>query len=298
MVNYSYNAAEDTLFHMKKTLNCRGRLLDLSTPVVMGIVNVTPDSFHDGGRIQNEESLLRVADEMLNEGAAILDVGGQSTRPRSTRIQAEEEWKRIDYAVRAIHSHYPHVIISVDTYYSEVARKAIDAGATMINDISAGGFDDKIYSVAADACIPYIAMHMQGEPGTMQDNPFYSDLLEEVLQYFVQRIERIRKAGVHDIIIDPGFGFGKSVEHNYSLLGNLNVFRMLGFPVLAGLSRKSMITKVLNINNDAALNGTTTLNTIALLRGASILRVHDVKEAVEAIKLVKQLSTFGASLES
>lgn len=290
MLHSTFNAAEDTLFHMKKTLNCRGRLLDLSTPVVMGIVNVTPDSFHDGGKIKDESGLLDLVEKMLNDGAAIIDVGGQSTRPQSARIEAVEEWNRIESSISSIHSHYPDAIISVDTYYSEVAEKAIACGASVINDISAGVNDRKIYSVASKADAPYIAMHMQGKPETMQDNPFYLNVVEEILQYFVDRTDMIMKAGVRDIIIDPGFGFGKTVEHNFTLLRNLHVFQMLNYPILAGLSRKSMITKVLNIKNDEALNGTTSLNTIALLNGASILRVHDVKEAVEAIKLVTQLN--------
>ncbi len=255
----------------------------------MGIINITPDSFHDGGKFKDENTLLSAVENMIKDGASIVDVGGQSTRPRSTRIDAETEWQRIHSAITAIHSHFHQTIISVDTFYSDVAAKSLKAGASIINDISAGGFDKNIYSVAAEAEAPYIAMHMKGEPETMQDNPFYSDVLEEVLQYFAQRIQLIKAAHVHDIILDPGFGFGKTVEHNFTLLKNLNVFRMLGFPILAGLSRKSMITKVLNIKNEDALNGTTALNTIALLNGASILRVHDVKEAVEAIKLVQKL---------
>lgn len=289
MGSITFNAAEDTLFHMKKTLNCRGRLLDLSTPVAMGIVNITPDSFHDGGKIRDEKTLLSLVERMLKDGAAIIDVGGQSTRPYSNRIEAQVEWNRIQTSIAAIRSHFAEAIISVDTFYAEVAQKAILSGASIINDISAGGFDKNIYSVAAEAEAPYIAMHMQGEPLTMQDNPVYSNVLEEVLHYFVQRIQQIKKAGVHDIIIDPGFGFGKTVEHNFTLLKNLNVFPMLGYPVLAGLSRKSMITKVLNIKNEDALNGTTALNTIALVNGASILRVHDVKEAVQTINLVQKL---------
>ena len=274
---------------MKKTLNCCGRILDLSTPVIMGIVNVTPDSFYDGGKIKDEKLLLTLVDRMLNDGASIIDVGGQSTRPRAQKIEAEEEWNRIHSTLTIINTNYPKAIISVDTFYSEVARKAIDAGASIINDISAGGFDERIYSVAAEAGAPYVAMHMQGEPATMQENPFYSDVLKEVLQFFVERIEKIRNAGVNDIIIDPGFGFGKTVEHNFILLNNLEALGIFGYPILAGLSRKSIITKALNVKSQDALNGTTALNTIALMNGASIIRVHDVKEAIEVVKLLGQL---------
>jgi dihydropteroate synthase len=291
MRNFKIDAVEDTLFQVKKFLTCRGRILDLSTPIVMGIINLTKDSFYDGGKIADERTLLSLVEKMIEEGASIIDIGGQSTRPRSTRIEPDEEWNRIDKYIQAVSKHFPNAVISVDTFYSEVAEKAIHAGASIINDVSAGEIDNKIYSVAAKYRAPYIAMHMQGVPETMQESPYYANVVSDVLEYFIDRVSKIRLAGVHDIVIDPGFGFGKTVDHNYQLLNSLELFRMPGVPILTGLSRKSMVTRVLNVKPDDALNGTISLNTIALLKGASILRVHDVKPAVDAIKIVQQLNS-------
>jgi dihydropteroate synthase len=289
MIGFNFDAAEDTPFQVKNSLNCSGRLLDLSTPIVMGIVNLTEDSFYDGGKIQNEKALLNHVQFMLEEGAAIIDIGGQSTRPRATRITATEEWNRIEKSLIAMSKNFPDAIFSIDTFYSDVAEKALQNGASIINDISAGSIDERIYSVAAKYHAPYIAMHMQGEPHTMQENPSYENVTTEVLQFFVERIAKSREAGICDIVIDPGFGFGKTVAHNYQLLNHLELFRLHGLPILAGLSRKSMITRVLNVKADNALNGTIALNSIALLKGVSILRVHDVRAAMDVIGIVSQL---------
>ena len=282
------NAGEDTFFQVKKSLNCRGKLLDLSTPAIMAILNITPDSFYDGGQISDHNSILYTAEAMLKEGAGILDIGGQSTRPGANRISAIEEWERIGHALKQIRNNFPDAIISVDTFYSEVAIKAVKEGASIINDISAGEFDPLMYSFISDSQTPYVIMHMQGSPENMQKNPHYDNVVSEVMNYFIKKVTLLRKMGLHDIIIDTGFGFGKTTEHNYSLLNNLALFRMLNCPILAGISRKSMITKTLNVKPADALNGTTVLNTIALLNGASLLRVHDVAEAVEVKKIVQK----------
>ncbi|MBI5857351.1 MAG: dihydropteroate synthase [Sphingobacteriales bacterium] len=267
------------------TLNCKGRLLKVDKPLVMGIINITPDSFYKGSRYQNISSVLQQAGQMLKEGAVILDIGGQSTRPGSGRITAEEEAGRVIEPITAIHKNFPEVFISVDTFYAEVAKQAADAGASIVNDISAGRMDSDMISTVANLQVPYILMHMQGEPQTMQQQPEYADVTKEVLDFFILKKDELKKAGIQDVIIDPGFGFGKTIRHNFELLRNLSVFRMLNSPVLLGVSRKSTIYKTLGVSADEALNGTTVLNTIGLMNGASILRVHDVKEAVEAVKL-------------
>ena len=271
---------------MKKSLNCRGKLLDLSTPVIMGILNITPDSFYDGGQITGVDSALSLAESMLKEGATILDIGGQSTRPGAKSINSTEEWKRIGPSLISIKKHFPDAIISIDTFHSQVAKKAVEEGASIINDISAGDFDNEMFSFVLNSQTPYLIMHMQGSPENMQENPQYENVVSEVLNYFIKKVSHLKMMGLNDIIIDPGFGFGKTLENNYSLLKNLSLFQILDCPILAGISRKSMITKTLNITPADALNGTTALNTIALLNGASILRVHDVAEAIEVNKLV------------
>lgn len=281
-------AGEDTHFQVHNSLNCSGSLFDLSTPKIMGILNVTPDSFHDGGRYLTEKESITRASEMLKEGADILDIGGQSTRPGAARISSDEEWERVGNAVKAIVKEFPSAILSIDTFYADVADKAISEGVSIVNDISAGSFDEKIMGVAARHNAPYILMHMQGNPATMQLEPAYTNVVNEVMDFFVKKIAQLKSAGVRDIVLDPGFGFGKTTEHNYSLLANLSLFRMTGYPVMAGLSRKSMITKVLKVPNEAAQNGTTVLNTIALLQGASMLRVHDIKEAAETRALITE----------
>lgn len=274
---------------MQTTINCQGKLIDLARPCVMGILNVTPDSFYDGGRLENEKAVLLQAEKMLTEGATFLDIGGMSSRPGAEVIHPEEELKRVIPAVKAVHKEFPEAVISVDTVRSVVARQAVENGAHLINDISAGQFDDDLYATVADLGVPYILMHMQGQPKTMQVNPDYDDIVHDVLDFFVGEIEDLRDLGVKDIIIDPGFGFGKTVAHNYEMLNKMHVFKTLDVPILAGISRKSMICKVLKVNPKDALNGTTALHIVALQQGAKILRAHDVKEATECIAIFEKL---------
>jgi len=271
-------------------LNCQGRLLDLTEPIVMGILNTTPDSFFDGGRFTGIQGALRQTETMLNEGAILIDVGGASSRPGATTVPLDEEKKRVLPLIEAIVQHFPEALVSVDTWRVAVAREAVHAGAHIVNDISAGKLDDSenMYDVVGMLNVPYILMHMAGTPETMQQKPGYSDVNTEVLDFFLREISLLHEAGVYDILLDPGFGFGKTVEHNFSLLNNIHVFEnVTGLPVLAGLSRKSMICKVLKVNPENALNGTTALHMVALQQGARILRAHDVREAVECIKLWK-----------
>lgn len=268
------------------TLNCKGRLLAVDKPLVMGIINATSDSFYAESRYSGTDALLKQAEKMLQEGADILDIGGQSTRPGSEKVSAEEELKRIIYGINAIHQRFPEAVISVDTYYSLVAKEAVEAGASMVNDISAGSLDELMIPIVASLHVPYILMHMKGTPQTMQQSPQYDNVTKEVLDFFIFKTEELRKAGIPDIIVDPGFGFGKTIEHNFELLRNLQVFKILGKPLLLGVSRKSTVWKTIGTSADEALNGTTVLNTIGLMNGANIIRVHDVKEAKEAVKLV------------
>jgi dihydropteroate synthase len=255
----------------------------------MGIINATPDSFYKNSRTASEQIAVEQAGKMLADGAAILDIGGYSSRPGAQHISEQEENDRVLPLIEAIHRNYADAIISVDTFRANVARAAVNAGASAINDISSGDDDHAMISTVVALRVPYIIMHKQGTPQTMQQNPQYENVVLEVMNYFSAKIQLLRSQGVTDIIIDPGFGFGKTLEHNYALLRALNDFSIFGLPVLAGVSRKSMIQKVLHTNTDESLNGTTVLHTIALLNGASILRVHDVKEAIECIKLVKAL---------
>ncbi len=269
------------------TLNCAEKILTLDTPRVMGILNITPDSFYEGFLGESQPDILSRAEEMINEGAAIIDIGGQSTRPGSQRLSANEEISRVLPVIETLVQQFPDTIISVDTYHSEVAKAAVGAGASIVNDISAGTMDEAMIRTVARLQVPYICMHMQGTPETMQNGPQYEDVVKEVLDFFIQKTDQCKQAGIKDVIIDPGFGFGKSIAHNFQLLKDLAVFHMLEKPILAGLSRKSTIYKTLNLTAKDALNGTTVLHTIALLHGASLLRVHDVKEAMEAIILVE-----------
>lgn len=271
------------------TLNCNGRLLKTDIPLVMGIINATPDSFFAGSRQQHVSAIVQQAAKMIAEGASILDIGGQSTRPGSETITAEEELSRVIPGIEAIHKQFPDIIISIDTYYGKVAKEAVAAGASMVNDISAGSLDETMIDTVASLQVPYVLMHMQGTPQVMQESPSYTNVTNQVLDFFIHQIALLRKAGIHDVIVDPGFGFGKTIAHNFELLRNFSVFKLLQCPLLAGISRKSTIYKTLGITADDALNGTTVLNTIALLKGASILRVHDVKEAKEAIQLIHAL---------
>lgn len=267
------------------TLNCKGKLLTIDQPKVMGILNLTPDSFYSGSRFTNTDLVLKETEIMLNEGAFIIDIGGQSTRPGSERISPDEELKRVIPAIASITTRFPEAIISIDTYQAKVAKEAVNTGASIINDISSGDMDEDMIKTVAALPVPYICMHMKGTPATMQQNPVYDDVATAVLDYFIYKIARCKEAGIHDIIIDPGFGFGKTIQHNFQLLKKMETLKQLNKPILAGLSRKSTIYKTLGITVEEALNGTTALNMIALLNGASILRVHDVKEAAETIRL-------------
>jgi len=272
------------------TLNCKGRLLLVKNPIVMGIINTTPDSFFGESRHTLICDALKMAEKMLEEGATILDIGGQSTRPGSDAITQEEEINRVIPIINAINKLFPKTYISIDTYYATVAKAAVEAGASIVNDISSGTIDDAMIKTVATLNVPYICMHIKGTPKTMQLNPTYNHVMSEVLDFFITKIDECTKAGINDIIIDLGFGFGKLVEHNYEMLKNLESFKMLNKPILVGVSRKGMIYKPLNTTAEFALNGTTVLNTTALQKGANILRVHDVKEAVEAIKLLELLN--------
>ena len=267
------------------TLNCKGRILIIDNPLVMGIINATPDSFFGGSRFNGVDKIVAKAEKMLNDGAGILDIGGQSTRPGSELISADEEIERVIPAIKAIAKKRPEAFISIDTFYSKVAKAAVDAGASIVNDISAGNMDNKMIATVAELKVPYILMHMKGTPQTMQQNAIYENVTLEVLDYFISKTHELQKAGIVDIIIDPGFGFAKTIDHNFELLKNLSVFKMLDKAIMLGISRKSTIYKTLGVSADEALNGTSVLNTIGLMNGASILRVHDVKEAKEAVKL-------------
>ncbi|MEM1124171.1 MAG: dihydropteroate synthase [Bacteroidota bacterium] len=271
------------------TLNCNGQLLSLEEPIVMGILNVTPDSFYDGGRYQDNSAILRQAEKMLAEGAKIIDIGGMSSRPGAAIIDVAEELQRVVAPIKVIHQTFPDAIISIDTVRAEVAQAAVAVGASIINDISAGKIDPDFYQTVADLGVPYVLMHMQGKPATMQEQPKYADISLEVLDFFIKEVGKLRALGLKDIILDPGFGFGKTIDHNYQLLNHIHAFQILDLPILAGISRKSMIHKFLGITPETALNGTTALNMVALQQGAKILRVHDVKEAVETIQLYLQL---------
>jgi len=273
-------------------MNVRGNLMDLSVPKVMGIINITPDSFYGLSRSTDEEDIITVATEMIEDGADILDVGGYSSRPGADEISYEEERGRVMNAVKVIARELPEAVISVDTFRSEIAREAVlEYGAAIINDISGGESDPEMFRTIAKLKVPYILMHMQGVPGTMQLKPEYDDVVADILKWFGERISRLQSMGVADIIIDPGFGFGKTAAHNFTLLRRLGELSVSGLPLLVGISRKSMIWKTLDITPEDALTGTIVLNTVALMNGADILRVHDVKEAVEAVELVKRLRT-------
>jgi dihydropteroate synthase len=271
------------------TLNCKGRLLVITEPIVMGILNITPDSFYEESRYNNPELIIETAGKMIEEGAAVLDIGGQSTRPGSQRLLPQQELQRVLPVIELIRREYPQVFISIDTYSSVVAASAVQAGADLINDISAGEMDAAMLPTAARLQVPYVAMHMQGTPETMQQNPVYDNVTRQVIDFFIQKNEAFQQAGINDVILDPGFGFGKTIEHNFQLLNELDAFGIFHQPLMVGLSRKSTIYKTLGITAQEALNGTTVLNTISLLKGASILRVHDVKEAVQAVRLLTAL---------
>jgi dihydropteroate synthase len=271
------------------TINCKGNLIDLSVPKVMGILNITPNSFFDGGNFISEEQILNQVEKMLSEGATFIDVGAYSSKPGAEFVSEEEELARLLPVIELILAKFPETLISVDTFRSEVAKQAVAKGVALINDISAGLLDDKMIETVAQLQVPYIMMHMKGNPQTMQSLATYEDVVKEVMFYFSERINVARSFGLNDIIVDPGFGFAKTMENNYEVMQNLDYFSILELPVLVGVSRKSMIYKLLDNTPQEALNGTTVLNTIALQKGAAILRVHDVKEAVECIKIYQNL---------
>ena len=268
------------------TLECNSKLLDLSTPAIMGILNLTDDSFYDGGQHNSIKKALLQTEKMLDDGAKIIDIGAYSSRPKAKHISHDEEWQRLEKTLQIINKEFPQAILSVDTFRSEIARRSIDNGADIINDISAGNLDLQMFDTVADLNVPYIMMHMQGTPQTMQDNPHYNCIEKEVVNYFLNKVKTLQQKGLSKIIIDPGFGFGKTLEHNYQLLNNLEELHTLELPLLVGVSRKSMVYKVLETDAKNSLNGTTAIHTLCLSKGASILRVHDVKEAVECVKLI------------
>lgn len=273
-----------------KLINLKGQLTDLSTPQVMGILNVTPDSFYSGCRNQTLEDILQRAGQILSEGASIIDIGAYSSRPGAAHVTEEEEIARLRPALEAIFTQYPEAIVSVDTFRARVAEVCVkEYGVAIINDIAAGEMDARMFETVAQLQVPYIMMHMQGTPQDMQQKPHYEDLIREIFLYMEEKLQRLHALGVNDVILDPGFGFGKTVEHNYELLASLQEFSIFRAPLLVGVSRKSMITRFLEISGEEALNGTTVVNTIALMKGADILRVHDVKQAVEAVKIFRKM---------
>ncbi|HET8809815.1 MAG TPA: dihydropteroate synthase [Flavobacteriaceae bacterium] len=274
------------------TINCKGELIDLDSPKVMGILNLTPDSFFDGGKYKNETEILAQTEKMLNEGATFIDVGACSSRPDAEDISEAKELKRLLPVLELLVKKFPEILISVDTFRSPVAEKAISAGAAIINDISAGNLDEEMMKVVAKLKVPYIMMHMRGTPKTMKTLTDYDNVVLDVLRYFSEKIQKALELGISDLIIDPGFGFAKNISQNFEMLQHLEVFKNLELPVLVGLSRKSTIYKTLKISPKESLNGTTTLNSVALHKGASILRVHDVKEAKECVLLMNELRKF------
>lgn len=273
------------------TINCKGNLIDFSSPKVMGILNITPDSFYDGGKYKNESDILQQVEKMLSEGASFIDVGAYSSRPGAAHISEEEELQRIVPVIELLIKYFPDILISVDTFRSKIAVATIDIGAAIINDISGGKMDENMFTTIGKLKVPYIVMHMLGTPQTMQQNPTYKNIITEIISFFAEQLFALRALQVNDIIIDVGFGFGKNIDHNFEILQNLALFKNLDVPVLTGVSRKSMLYKTLEITPKEALNATTVANTIALLNGTNILRVHDVKEAMEAITIVEKLNS-------
>ena len=272
-----------------KTINCKGNLIDLSTPKVMGVINLTPDSFYDGGKLTSEKEILLQANKMLQEGATFLDLGAYSSRPGAQFVSEKEEIHRLLPVIKILLNEFPETLLSIDTFRSNVANESIYAGASLINDISAGTLDDHMFKIIAQHQVPYVMMHMRGTPETMMQNTDYTDLTKEVIYYFSERIAKARSFGINDLIVDPGFGFSKTLDQNYDLFNDLELFRYLNAPLLIGISRKSMIQKKIKTTAADSLNGTTALHAIAIQKGASILRVHDVKEAFETINLLQNL---------
>lgn len=278
---------------MNKTINIKGELLDLSTPMVMGILNVTPNSFYEGSRKQTEAEIIKRAGEILSQGGKIIDIGAQSTNPKAEFLSAETEIERLQFALTSINREFPDAILSIDTFYGDVARFAVEQhGVAVINDVSGGQIDKTMFKIVADLNVPYILMHMRGTPQTMQQLTDYDNLIQDVFFYFSQKVAELHSLGVNDIIIDPGFGFSKTLDQNYQLMADLRGFTIFDLPLLVGISRKGMVYNLLGTTSDEALNGTTALNTFALQNGANILRVHDVKEAMETIRIVDKLNSF------
>jgi dihydropteroate synthase len=292
LINFSFyfKVAKDTFFQKKATINAGGKLIDLSSPKVMGIINITPDSFYSESRKTSIADVLNQAGRMLSDGAAFLDIGAYSSRPGASHISVQEEVDRLLPAIEAIAGNYPDAVISIDTFRHEVAEASIKGGGHIINDISGGNLDADMFATVARLQVPYILMHMKGNPQTMQKLADYTDVFAEVFDYFVTKMYQLKQLGVHDIVLDPGFGFAKKPTHSYALMERLQEFERLQLPVLVGISRKKMIYGLLGNNAEEALNGTTALNTIALMKGANILRVHDVKEAAEAIKIFEAIN--------
>lgn len=271
------------------TINCKGQIIDLSTPKIMGILNITPNSFYDGGKYSLENNAISHVEKMLKEGATFIDIGAYSSKPNAEFVSQEEELIRIIPVVKTILKEFPEALLSIDTFRSSVAQECLNNGAALINDISAGNLDEKMMEVIAINNVPYIMMHLRGTPQTMQSHTNYEHLINEMITYFSDKVNKARSLGINDLIIDPGFGFAKTTDQNYEILSNLELFKILELPILAGVSRKSMIYKTLDSNPDEALNGTSVLNTIAISKGATIIRVHDVKEALECVKLCEKL---------
>lgn len=281
------------IFEKKKLINCKGKLLNLNEPKIMGILNYTPDSFYDGGKWVDKKNMLHHVSEMIEMGADIIDIGAYSSRPFAEDVNEEDEKNRLAEVLNLVRNEYPDMIISVDTFRASIAEfVSKEFNVEIINDISAGELDDNMFQVVADNDLVYMIMHMKGTPQDMQLNPEYENISQEVIEYFIPKVTKLRKMGVRDVVIDPGFGFAKSLDHNYELLSNLNELKLFDLPILVGMSRKSMIYKLLDIDPKDALNGTSVLNLQALNRGANILRVHDVKEAVEVVKLYNQLKKY------
>ena len=272
-----------------KTINCKGNLIDLSTPKVMGVINLTPDSFYDGGKLTSEKEILLQANKMLQEGATFLDLGAYSSRPGAQFVSEKEEIHRLLPVIKILLNEFPETLLSIDTFRSNVANESIYAGASLINDISAGTLDDHMFKIIAQHQVPYVMMHMRGTPETMMQNTDYTNLTKEVIYYFSERIAKARSFGINDLIVDPGFGFSKTLDQNYDLFNDLELFRYLNAPLLIGISRKSMIQKKIKTTAADSLNGTTALHAIAIQKGVSILRVHDAKEAFETINLLQNL---------
>ena len=289
MQNYKTNCFNKDKF----TIKCGDHTIKFDSPVVMGILNLTPDSFYDGGSYISEESVLHRAEQILSEGAEIIDLGAYSTRPGAANVSLEEEYQRMKPAVKAIRKQFPKAVLSIDTFRAELSRRIVDEfGACIINDISGGSMDEKMYETVGELSVPYIMMHIQGTPQTMQQKPEYEDVVAEIIQFYQDKIEHVKQFGIDNLILDPGFGFGKTIDHNYEIMARLNEFSVLNAPLLVGISRKSMIYKFLGGDPSSSLNGTTALHMQSLDRGANILRVHDVKEAVECVRLYEKVQSF------